>query len=129
VKEEIREFLSEHLPKELEKYQKIYSAEELVTKAELLEAIRIIEQRFEAMDKRFEELIDSMNRKFDAVDKRFEAMDKRFEELIDSMNRKFEAVDKRFEAVDKRFEELIDSMNRKFDAVDKRFEAMDRQAL
>ncbi|MHA1448984.1 MAG: DUF3782 domain-containing protein [Candidatus Hodarchaeales archaeon] len=55
------------------------------------------------------------------MDKRFEAVDKRFEELIASMNKRFEAVDKRFEAVDKRFEELIASMNKRFEAVDKRF--------
>ncbi|MHA1895569.1 MAG: DUF3782 domain-containing protein [Candidatus Helarchaeota archaeon] len=127
VKEEIREYLDKHLPTELEKYYKIYSSEELVTKTEILELIDsmnrkfdAVDKRFEAADKRFEELIDSMNRKFEEVDKRFE-------ELIDSMNRKFDAVDKRFEAADKRFEELIDSMNRRFEAVDKRFEELIRE--
>lgn len=38
---------------------------------------------------------------------RFEAVDKRFEELREDMNKRFEMMDKRFEAVDKRFEQLI----------------------
>jgi len=56
-------------------------------------------------NKRFEEMINLMNNRFEAVDKRFEA------------------VDKRFEAADKRFEEMINSMNKRFEAVDKRFES------
>ncbi len=142
IKLKIQQYLNELLPKELEKYQKLYSYEELVTRAEFLETVKMFSQRFEAVDRRFEELIDSMNRKFEAVDKRFEELidsmnrkfeavdrrfeesNRRFEELIDSMNRKFEAVDKRFEESDRRFKELIDSMNRKFEAVDKRFEIL-----
>ena len=38
------------------------------------------------------------------MNRRFEAVDKRFEEMREDMNRRFETVDKRFEAVDKRFE-------------------------
>ena len=41
---------------------------------------------------------------------RFEAVDKRFEDMYNFMNTRFEAVDKRFEAVDKRFED----MNKRF---------------
>ena len=37
-------------------------------------------------------------------------MDKRFEDMQKSMDKRFEAVDKRFEAVDKRFED----MNKRF---------------
>jgi len=106
LKGEIKGYIEQVVQRELEKHLKLYSKEELLTRAEFLKAMEIIQQRFEAVDKRFE-----------AVDKRFEAVDKRFEELIDSMN-------KRFEAVDKRFEELIDSMNKRFEAVDKRFEAV-----
>jgi len=127
LKGEIKSYIEQVVQRELEKHMKLYSKEELLTKAEFLKAMEIIQQRFEAMDRRFE-----------AVDKRFEAVDKRFEELIDSMNNRFEAVDKRFEelidsmnkrfeAVDKRFEELIDSMNKRFEAVDKRFEAVDKR--
>ena len=103
LKGEIKSYIEQVVQRELEKHMKLYSKEELLTKAEFLKAMEIIQQRFEAMDRRFE-----------AVDKRFEAVDKRFEELIDSMNKRFEAVDKRFEAVDKRFEAVIETMDRGF---------------
>ena len=72
-------------------------------------------------DKRFEELIHNM-------DKRFEAVDKRFEDMHKSMDKRFEAVDKRFEDMqknmDKRFEELTHNMNNRFEDMDKRFNSM-----
>ena len=52
----------------------------------------LMEKRFEAIDKRFEDLIHQM--------------DKRFEDLIHQMEKRFEAIDKRFEAVDRRFEHM-----------------------
>jgi hypothetical protein len=78
-------------------------------------------RRFEAVDKRFEEMREDMNKRFEATDKRFEEMredmNKRFEEMREDMNR-------RFEAVDKRFEEMREDMNKRFEATDKRFEEM-----
>ncbi|MBD3230080.1 MAG: DUF3782 domain-containing protein [Candidatus Lokiarchaeota archaeon] len=85
LKEEIKNYIEKGIKKELDKYHKIYTSEELLTKSEFLEAIKMIQQRFEAVDKRFEELIKSMNKRFEAVDKRFEAADKRFEELINEI--------------------------------------------
>ena len=67
----------------------------------------LIEKVLHQMDKRFEELREDMNRRFEQVDKRFEQVDKRFEELREDMNR-------RFEQVDKRFEELREDMNKRF---------------
>ncbi|TFF97774.1 MAG: hypothetical protein EU541_07760 [Promethearchaeota archaeon] len=61
------------------------------------------------------------------MDKRFEAMDKRFEELQKFSNQRFEAIDRRFEAIDKRFEELQKTMERRFEKVDERFETLIRQ--
>ena len=40
------------------------------------------------------------------MNKRFEAVDKRFEDLTANMNKRFEAVDKRFEDLHKRFNGL-----------------------
>ena len=65
------------------------------------------------VDKRFIELREDMN-------KRFEVMDKRFMELREDMNKRFELMDKRFEQVDKRFEQV----DKRFEQVDKRFEQM-----
>ncbi|MCF2136228.1 MAG: DUF3782 domain-containing protein [Candidatus Thorarchaeota archaeon] len=117
---QIEAHLRKVLPDILREITIVYSPEELVTKKEFQEALQLMQERFEAMDKRFEEIIDLM-------DKRFEAVDKRFEEIIDLMDKRFEAVDKRFEAVDKRFEEIIDQMAKRAEAVDKRFEDMNRR--
>ena len=57
---------------------------------------RSMETRFQAVDKRFEDLHRNM-------DKHFEAVDKRFEDLYRNMETRFEAVDKRFEDMHKRF--------------------------
>jgi hypothetical protein len=102
--------------------------------------------RFDASDKRFEELIHHMDKRFDQVDKRFEELlhymdkrfdqvDKRFEELIHHMDKRFEDqthyMDKRFDQVDKRFEELILHMDKRFEDqthyMDKRFEGMNKR--
>ncbi len=72
----------------------------------------------EQTNKRFEELREDMNKRFEAVDKRFEDMNKRFEELQEDMNRRFEAVDKRFEDMNRRFEDI----NKRFEDMNKRFE-------
>ena len=55
-----------------------------------------------------------------------EESNRRFEELRDDMNKRFEAVDRRFEAVDRRFEEMRSEMNQRFEAVDRRFDSLDR---
>ena len=54
------------------------------------------------VDKRFEELREDMNKRFEQIDKRFEQIDKRFEQV----DKRFEQVDKRFEDVRSRFEQL-----------------------
>ena len=71
LKKEIKNYVEQTLQKELEKYLKLYSKEELLTRTEFLKAMELIQQRFEA------------------ADKRFEAADKRFEALIEAMNRGF----------------------------------------
>ena len=106
--------------------------ERMVRVEEELKAQReLMDERFTAMDRRFEDLIGYMDKRFDAVDKRFDAVDKRFEDLIGYMNKRFEAVDKRFEAVDKRFEDLIGHTDKRFEDLightDKRFEAVDNR--
>ena len=71
--------------------------ERMVRVEEELKALRVLmderfgfmERRFEAGDKRFEDLIGYF-------DKRFEDMNKRFEELIGHIDKRFETVDKRF---------------------------------
>ena len=83
--------------------------EELKNQRELIyEVLKMMDKRFEQVDKRLEEMrIDSNSR--------FEQVDKRFEEMRIDMN-------SRFEQVDKRFEEVRADMNSRFEQVDKRFE-------
>ena len=70
-------------------------------------------------------ITDTMREGFKRMDERFAAVDKRFEDLIGQMNARFEGVDKRFEnltgqmnvrfeGIDKRFEDLIAQMNSRF---------------
>ncbi len=61
----------------------------------------------EQVDRRFAELREDMNKRFEQVDKRFEQVDKRFAELREDMNKRFEQIDKRFEQVDKRFTQMM----------------------
>ena len=65
-------------------------------RSELKELIVEMRAGFKAMDKRFDDLIHQMDKRFEAVDKRFEAVDKRFDDLIHQMDKRFEAVDRRF---------------------------------
>lgn len=61
----------------------------------------------DSMEKRFEEMREDMNMRFEQVDKRFEQVDKRFEQV----DKRFEQVDKRFEQVDRRFQDMISFMS------------------
>ena len=67
-----------------------------------------------------------MDERFAFMARRFDAVDRRFEDLIGHTNTRFEAVDKRFVELightNTRFEELIGQMNARFDTVDRRFE-------
>lgn len=92
--------------------------EELKAQRELMdERFGFMKQRFEAADRRFEDLIAH-------TDNRFEAVDKRFEDLFAHLDKRFDAVDKRFEASDKRFEDLIAHTDKRFETVDKRFNTL-----
>jgi chromosome segregation ATPase len=83
---------------------------------ELKNQRELMKQGFDLTDKRFLEMRENMNRRFEQVDKRFEQVDKRFEQV----DKHFEQVDKHFEQVDKRFEQV----DKRFELVDKRFEEM-----
>jgi DNA anti-recombination protein RmuC len=82
--------------------------------------------RFEAMTERF----NSVDKRFDDftanIDKRFEAMDKRFDDFTANIDKRFEAMDKRFDDftanMNKRFEEFTANINFRFDDLNKRFD-------
>ncbi len=68
-------------------FDEIYHSqmEDVATKEDIKMLIEMIDKRFEAMDKRFEEQLHYMDKRFEEllhyVDKRFEDMNKRFEDL------------------------------------------------
>jgi septal ring factor EnvC (AmiA/AmiB activator) len=74
---------------------------------ELKHQRELMREGFDQIDRRFEAMQTSSDKRFEQVDKRFEQVDRRFEQV----DKRFEQVDKRFEQVDKRFEQ----MDRRFD--------------
>ena len=73
-------------------------AERMVTKADLHDALRPINGKFDRIDARFE-----------SIDARFESIDARF----DSIDARFEGIDARFDGIDAR----LDAMDTKIDSV------------
>ena len=78
------------------------------TKEDIKMILDFMERRFNAIDKRFED-----------VNRRFEAMDKRFEDLISYSEKRFEAIDKRFEDMNKRFEDLTRYVDKRVGLIEK----------
>jgi len=56
-------------------------------------------------------LAETMKQGFERSDRRFEAVDKRFEDMYKYMDKRFDAVDKRFEDMSKRFSMMFTFMN------------------
>jgi len=85
------------------------------TKEDIKMLIDLINKRFEAIDKRFEDLISYSDKRFEDINKRFEELraysDKRFEELKAYSDKRFEDINRRFEDINNRFED----MNRRFE--------------
>jgi len=133
VREHLHEWLAEDSLGKPPRVYEIELRERMVRIEEELKNQRdLMQQGFSLMDKRFEEsqanskqLIELIEKRFDAVDKRFEDSNLRFEAIdkrFDAIDKRFEDINQRFEAVNKRFEDI----NQRFEAVDRRFEAVDR---
>ena len=101
--------------------------------AELKAGQKAINQRFAAIDKRFDEQNKSISQRFAAIDKRFDEQNK-------SINQRFAAIDKRFDeqnksinqrfvAIDKRFDEQNKAINKRFDVVNQRLTILSNTML
>ena len=80
---------------------------------------KLVLQKLDSMDKRFdaiEQRLDNHDKRFDAIEQRLDSHDKRF----DAIDKKFESIDKNFKSIDTKF----DSIDTKFDSVDKKFEEL-----
>ncbi|HSO81401.1 hypothetical protein, partial [Thiocapsa sp.] len=87
--------------------------EELRHQRELIQTILVqMDKRFDAVEKRFEQMQLNMDKRFEDVDKRFEQIQLNMDQRFDAVEKRFEATDKRFEAMDKRFEELTRRLDR-----------------
>ena len=72
--------------------------------------VAIIDQRFNTQEK-------LINQRFNAVDQRFNAVDQRFADQDRRIDQRFDAVDQRFDAVDQRFVDQDTRIDRLFDEV------------
>jgi DNA repair exonuclease SbcCD ATPase subunit len=76
---------------------------------------------------KFEEFRREVNQRFDEVDRRFEESDRKFEEFKKEVNQRFDEVDRRFEESDRKFEAFKNEVNQRFDEIDKKFEEVDKR--
>lgn len=87
-----------------------------------------IHQRFDAQDKRLDDIRAEMNQRFDAQDK---YINQRFDDQGESINQRFDAVDQRFDdqgkSINQRFDDQGESINQRFDAVDQRLEGLENE--
>ncbi len=89
----------------------------LATRDQLAEVLQSLNKRFDAIDARF----DAMEERFNGMDERLNAMDARFDamdERLDAMDTRFDAADDRFSTIDTRLETLADAQhatNRRLD--------------
>ena len=66
---------------------------------------------FEQMNKRFDDLTESINQRFDQMHSRFEQLDKRIDDLTQAVNHRFEQIERRFEAIEKRISGIEGQLN------------------
>ena len=90
-----------------------------------------IQQRFDGIDQRFDDLRADMNQRFGGIDQRFGGIDQRFDDLRAEMNQRFGAIDQRFDdlraEMNHRFDAQDKYINQRFDAVDQRFDALEER--
>jgi len=121
VREVVNEDLSNIVEKQLLEREKKFEG------ISIIERIIKVEQSLENTNKRLEDLIHYIDKRFEQVDKRFEQVDKRFEQVdkrFEQVDKRFEQVNKRFEQIDKRFEEMLNYMDKRFEDLNKRINFM-----
>ena len=70
------------------------------------------DQRFEAVNQRFDALRQQIDQRFEAVDQRFEALQQQIDQRFVAVDQRFVAVDQRFVAVDQRFEAVGEQLDK-----------------
>ncbi|GGP21456.1 hypothetical protein GCM10007981_13350 [Thermocladium modestius] len=95
--EELRAFLKSYIGDDIARKDDIKTMTDILTKMVDQNA-----QLMKQLDKRFEEVIGQMDKRFDDMDKRFDDMNRHFEEMINQLDKRFDQMDKRFIQVDRR---------------------------
>ena len=82
-----------------------------------------LNQRFDAVNQRFDDMKESVNQRFDAVYQRFDGMNQGMNQRFDDMN---QGMNQRFDDVHRRLDDLIASVKQGFDTMEKRFDYQNR---
>jgi hypothetical protein len=99
---------------------------EFVTYSEFRGFVTETRTGFVHIESKIDWLQNTMNIRFEAITERFNSVDKRFDDFTANIDKRFEAMDKRFDDftanMNKRFEEFTANINFRFDDLNKRFD-------
>ena len=92
---------------------------EFVTYSEFRGFVAETRTGFVHVESKIEWLQSTMNIRFEAMTERFNSVDKRFDDFTANIDKRFDAMDKRFDDftanINKRFEEFTANINKRFD--------------
>ena len=92
---------------------------EFVTDSEFRGFVTETRTGFVHVESKIEWLQSTMNIRFEAMTERFNSVDKRFDDFTANIDKRFDAMDKRFDDftanINKRFEEFTANINKRFD--------------
>jgi uncharacterized membrane-anchored protein YjiN (DUF445 family) len=99
---------------------------EFVTYSEFRGFVTETRTGFVHIESKIDWLQNTMNIRFEAMTERFNSVDKRFDDFTANIDKRFAAMDKRFDDftanMNKRFEEFTANINFRFDDLNKRFD-------
>ena len=99
---------------------------EFVTYSEFRGFVTETRTGFVHIESKIDWLQNTMNIRFEAMTERFNSVDKRFDDFTANIDKRFAAMDKRFNDftanMNKRFEEFTANINFRFDDLNKRFD-------
>ena len=99
---------------------------EFVTYSEFRGFVTETRNGFVHIESKIDWLQNTMNIRFEAMTERFNSVDKRFDDFTTNIDKRFEVMDKRFDDftanMNKRFEEFTANINFRFDDLNKRFD-------
>ena len=90
-------------------------------KAIVVAGFKAVNERFDMMEKNFEQRFESIEKIFE---ERFKSIEQRFEQRFESIEQRFEFIDQRFDLMDDRFESLTREMNQRFESGEKRIDLL-----